>query len=173
MQTPARSFKSSCSLVICCSANDGGTQYSKGDIPATFYGQNGFGTHYSLTRKFFRLCQQVTNEALYPQSNHFLVSHLKLEVLETYGLRSLKDYRTILMAPGGRFLVTARLAQSTANDTAMFLQLWDIGISGLKDNTTLLASAVLDGPPYDAQNFMLAPSPEDTVFYLVFERMRG
>lgn len=124
-------------------------------------------------RKFFRLCKQVTNEALYPQSNRFLVSHLKLEVLETYGLRSLEDYRTILMAPGGRFLVTVRLAQSTANDTATFLQLWDIGLSGLKDNTTLLASAVLDGPPYDAQNFMLAPSPEDTVFYLVFERMRG
>jgi len=125
-------------------------------------------------QKFVRLFKQVTNEVLYPQPNRLLVSHLTREVRETYALRSREDYHTIYPYDSWKKfsrhgVIGTKYGNLFYCNVSATLGYGHIRSKGQHDATSWRS------PGYSCQRspeLYAGPSPEYTVFYLVFELLR-
>jgi len=123
-------------------------------------------------RKFRHLIRHPANsDGLYPRTARILVNHLSSSELDNQDLICLSDYKTILMAPGGRFFVTLREAHSKTSAVTL-VQLWDLGIVTVPDRITSIASVVLKVSAKKIQHPLFSPSPDDKTFYFSYGHIK-
>ncbi|KAJ3514978.1 hypothetical protein NLJ89_g2054 [Agrocybe chaxingu] len=115
---------------------------------------------------FNNLLDTHTNKEIPPNLTRILPNHLHERALEELSLTSRNyGYKSIHVAPGGRFLVTSATGWGTDRYQKALLQLWDIGMRGHGYGSKVLASLVLDA--VEESSVVLVPSLDGKGFYLV------
>ncbi|KAF8878484.1 hypothetical protein CPB84DRAFT_1828608 [Gymnopilus junonius] len=118
--------------------------------------------------KFAALIENSPDEEVRPCSVRILQDHISKEDKAKYGITKCPGYSDVLLAPGGRFLVTSEdFMKSSA--LRNLVRVWDLGICG-RDKTKLLAQKVLSKKHIRLRSLSLAPDGEG--FYLVSEQKR-
>lgn len=119
------------------------------------------------------------SDDFFPRSIQNLVSDMTASQLADYGIETLHSFQFLELAPGGRFLVTSRLAHLKGDDGrwADFVQLWDLGVPALHKQPNLIASKccswTMDSVnKHSPKTFFLSPSEDGRFFFLVIHRSR-
>ncbi|KDR79865.1 hypothetical protein GALMADRAFT_136452 [Galerina marginata CBS 339.88] len=114
--------------------------------------------------QFSSIIEKSSDSELHPRSIRTLPDHISKQELSKHGIVSVGGYRDMLLAPGGRFLVTSRIAP----DYKTLVQLWDLGVCGYGNQEKNLVQSLLE------ETFLrlhsLSPIPDGTGFYLLSQK---
>ncbi|KDR79857.1 hypothetical protein GALMADRAFT_241960 [Galerina marginata CBS 339.88] len=116
--------------------------------------------------KFSSILEKSADNKIHPFSIRILPDYLSKQEMSKHGIQSYVHYSDMILAPGGRFMVTSLdvLAPGAKN----LVQLWDIGVCGHGDKAKVRVQAILESKPI--RLLTLAPVPDGSGFYLVSEQ---